>query len=93
MNEKFKAYVGKNTTDGAARPGAEHNHRATVVLTLGLVGTVMLVHIITAISTDVLIPEELDGKPLLWGSMDNGYIDAAFMMTYARRLRQQVGQL
>jgi hypothetical protein len=92
LNGKFKAYVGKNTTDGAARPGAEHNHRATVVLTLGLVGTVMLVHIITANSTpNVLIPEELDGKPLLWGSTANGYIDAAFMMTYARRLRRQVG--
>lgn len=89
---KFRGYVTEGTTDGAARPGVEHNQRATVVMTVNMCGMTTMPHIITANKTpNVIIPDQLAGKPLLWYSTPNGYIDAKFMEVYAKRLRQTVG--
>jgi len=92
ISPNFNGYVTKGTTDGAARPGAEHNQLATLVLTINLQGMVLIPHIILANkSPNVVAPTEFADKPLMWRATVKGYIDSEYRKEYADRLRQAVG--
>ena len=89
---KTLGYTAHGTTDGATRPGSEHSPAVTVILTINMLDMVAIPHVLVANpNKTVNLADFLFSKNIFWAATVNGYIDKAMIITYAKRLRQQVG--
>lgn len=89
---KGRAYAPTGTLDGAAVAGSEHNFPVTVVLTMSMLGVLAVPTIITpGNKKSVGLAESVADRDVIWTSTTKGWMDTPAFVSYAKRLRQQLG--